>query len=96
MSRVWLITGSSRGLGRHLAKAVLAAGHRLVAIARRPDDLYDLVAGYRERVRADSKPRRMRRREMEGAEPVDGLRCSGRLFRDARRSLADPEVNPRR
>jgi NAD(P)-dependent dehydrogenase (short-subunit alcohol dehydrogenase family) len=39
MSKVWLITGSSRGLGRALAEAVLAAGHRLVASARDPGDL---------------------------------------------------------
>lgn len=32
--RVWLITGSSTGLGRSLAEAVLAAGERLVATAR--------------------------------------------------------------
>jgi NAD(P)-dependent dehydrogenase (short-subunit alcohol dehydrogenase family) len=36
MSNVWLITGCSRGLGRELAQAVLAAGHRLVATARDP------------------------------------------------------------
>ncbi|HEY0777119.1 MAG TPA: SDR family NAD(P)-dependent oxidoreductase [Gemmatirosa sp.] len=52
VSNVWLITGSSRGLGRELATAVLAAGHRLVATARRPADLADLVATYGERVRA--------------------------------------------
>lgn len=52
MSKVWLITGSSRGLGRDLAKAVLAAGHRLVATARKPQDLHDLVAQYGDRVRA--------------------------------------------
>lgn len=49
-SRVWLITGSSRGLGRELATAVLAAGHRLVATARTPADLDDLVATYGDRV----------------------------------------------
>ncbi|MDC0708698.1 oxidoreductase [Stigmatella sp. ncwal1] len=52
MSKVWLITGSSRGLGRELAKAVLAAGHRLVATARNPEDLQVLVTQYGERVRA--------------------------------------------
>ncbi len=52
MSKVWLITGSSRGLGRELAKAALAAGHRLVATARDPEDLSDLVAQYGDRVRA--------------------------------------------
>ncbi|MDY7226991.1 oxidoreductase [Hyalangium rubrum] len=52
MSKVWLITGSSRGLGRSLAKAVLEAGHRLVATARKPEELRDLVAPYGERARA--------------------------------------------
>jgi NAD(P)-dependent dehydrogenase (short-subunit alcohol dehydrogenase family) len=39
MSKVWLITGSSRGLGRALTTAVLDAGHRVVATARKPEDL---------------------------------------------------------
>jgi NAD(P)-dependent dehydrogenase (short-subunit alcohol dehydrogenase family) len=52
MPRVWFITGSSRGLGRALSEAVLAAGHRLVATARHPDQLADLVARYPDRVRA--------------------------------------------
>ncbi|PTL81252.1 oxidoreductase [Vitiosangium sp. GDMCC 1.1324] len=52
MSKVWLITGSSRGLGRELAKAVLAAGHRLVATARKPEELHELVTQYGDRVRA--------------------------------------------
>jgi NAD(P)-dependent dehydrogenase (short-subunit alcohol dehydrogenase family) len=39
MSKVWLITGCSRGLGRALAQAVLGAGDRLVATARDPRDL---------------------------------------------------------
>jgi NAD(P)-dependent dehydrogenase (short-subunit alcohol dehydrogenase family) len=43
MPRTWFITGSSRGLGRALAEAVLDAGDRLVATARRPDDLAELV-----------------------------------------------------
>src|ERR1700758_3339899 len=52
MTQVWLITGSSRGLGRALAEAVLAAGHRLVATARNPEQLADLVARHGDRVRA--------------------------------------------
>jgi NAD(P)-dependent dehydrogenase (short-subunit alcohol dehydrogenase family) len=52
MAKVWLITGSSRGLGLELAKAVLATGDRLVASARNPKDLQGLVAEYGERVRA--------------------------------------------
>ncbi|MEU3185628.1 oxidoreductase [Streptomyces sp. NPDC006923] len=51
-SQVWFITGSSRGLGRATAEAALAAGHRVVATARRPAQLDDLVRTYGERVRA--------------------------------------------
>jgi len=46
LSKVWLITGSSRGLGRALAETVLAAGHKLVAAARTPSQLHDLVKRY--------------------------------------------------
>ena len=42
--RVWLITGSSSGFGRHLAEAALAHGDRVVATARRPETLDELVA----------------------------------------------------
>ena len=52
MSKVWLITGSSRGLGRALAEAVLAEGHMLVATARTPAQLAPLTERYRDRVRA--------------------------------------------
>jgi len=40
MSKVWLITGSSRGLGRAFTVAALEAGHRVVAGARKPE-LFD-------------------------------------------------------
>ncbi len=50
MSQVWLITGSSRGLGRAISEAVLAAGHQLVATARNPAQLTDLVERYGDRV----------------------------------------------
>ncbi|QKK22954.1 oxidoreductase [Rhizobium hidalgonense] len=46
MSKVWLITGSSRGLGRALAEAVLASGDNLVATARDPAQLADLSERY--------------------------------------------------
>jgi NAD(P)-dependent dehydrogenase (short-subunit alcohol dehydrogenase family) len=52
MPKVWLITGSSRGLGHALAEAVLAAGENLVATARNPKQLADLVARYGDQVRA--------------------------------------------
>jgi NAD(P)-dependent dehydrogenase (short-subunit alcohol dehydrogenase family) len=52
MSRTWLITGSSRGFGWELARAVLEGGDNLVATARRPGQLDELVAKYGDRVRA--------------------------------------------
>jgi len=51
-SKVWLITGSSRGFGRRLAEAVLEHGDRLVATARRPELLSDLATRDGEQVRA--------------------------------------------
>jgi len=50
MPKVFLVTGSSRGLGRDIAEAVLEAGHRLVATARKPEQLDDLVAKYGEHI----------------------------------------------
>ncbi len=52
MSKVWLITGSSRGLGRAFTKAVLEAGDRVVATARKPEQLADLQTAYGENIRA--------------------------------------------
>ncbi|MFE4753099.1 oxidoreductase [Streptomyces mirabilis] len=52
MTKTWLITGSSRGFGRALARHVLDHGHRVVATARRPEQLKDLVERHGDRVRA--------------------------------------------
>ena len=43
MAQTWFITGSSRGFGRALTEAALAVGDRVVATARRPEVLDDLV-----------------------------------------------------
>ena len=51
-SPVWLITGCSSGLGRALAVRVLARGHRLIATARQPETLDELVAADPSRCRA--------------------------------------------
>jgi len=51
MTKTWLITGASRGLGRALAEAVLAAGDHLVATARDPRALRDLVDRHGDAVR---------------------------------------------
>ena len=50
MSQVFFLTGSSRGLGRKIAEAVLAAGHQLVATARQPGSLSDLAERYGDRI----------------------------------------------
>ncbi len=51
MSKVWLVTGSASGLGRHIAEAVLTSGDRLVATARDPRRLEDLLVKYGDQVR---------------------------------------------
>ena len=44
--RAWLITGCSTGIGREIAKAALARGHRVAVTARRPETVDDLVFAY--------------------------------------------------
>ena len=51
MSKVWLITGSSRGLGRAFTEAILEAGDCVVAAARKPEQLADLKQKYGEKIR---------------------------------------------
>jgi NADP-dependent 3-hydroxy acid dehydrogenase YdfG len=49
MSKVWLITGASRGLGRAFTEEVLKAGHRVVATARNSDQLADVASRFGQR-----------------------------------------------
>jgi NAD(P)-dependent dehydrogenase (short-subunit alcohol dehydrogenase family) len=51
-SRVWFVTGCTSGFGLHIAQAALDQGDSLVATARRPDSLDDLVASAPDRVLA--------------------------------------------
>jgi len=51
MSKVWLITGASRGLGRAFTEAALKAGDRVVATARNPEQLVELEKRYAENIR---------------------------------------------
>lgn len=50
MPKVWFVTGSSRGLGRHIVEAALEAGDQVVATARHPEDLNDLVTAFDDKV----------------------------------------------
>lgn len=49
MSKVWFITGASRGFGRIWAQAALERGDSVALTARRPDDIADLVDQYGDR-----------------------------------------------
>jgi NAD(P)-dependent dehydrogenase (short-subunit alcohol dehydrogenase family) len=50
MSKVWLITGSSRGLGREFVQAALEAGHKVAATARQVSDLFEIQQKYGDQV----------------------------------------------
>src|SRR5260370_1226044 len=54
MSKIWLITGASRGLGRAFTGEALEAGHRVVATARNPEHLIDIARKFGESVRTVS------------------------------------------
>ncbi len=44
--KVWFITGASTGFGRLLAEQLLAAGSKVVATARKPEQIADLADKY--------------------------------------------------
>jgi NAD(P)-dependent dehydrogenase (short-subunit alcohol dehydrogenase family) len=50
MSKVWFVTGASRGLGRSIVEAALQAGDSVVATARQPEKFEDLVQQYGQRI----------------------------------------------
>src|SRR6266404_637877 len=49
--QIWLITGSSRGIGRAFTEEALKAGHRVVATARNSEHLADVASKFGESVR---------------------------------------------
>ena len=68
MSKVWLITGCSRGLGRAFAEAALANGDQVAATARKVADL--LLSKHF--LQFDNQPWQKRRRHfLFGSEPLD-------------------------
>jgi NAD(P)-dependent dehydrogenase (short-subunit alcohol dehydrogenase family) len=58
---VWLITGASTGLGRAIAEAVLARGHRVVATARNVSTLKDF---------AERAPKQVRVTRLDVTDPA--------------------------
>jgi dTDP-4-dehydrorhamnose reductase len=77
MSPAFFVTGSSCGLGRHIARQALAAGHRVTATARTPDVLDELGGRYGKRVHLE---------RLDVADPaaveravVNGVTAFGRL-----------------
>lgn len=52
--KIWIVTGSSRGLGRAIVEGILERGDLVVATARKTSDLKELVDRYRDRVKAAS------------------------------------------
>jgi NAD(P)-dependent dehydrogenase (short-subunit alcohol dehydrogenase family) len=46
MSKVYFITGAGRGMGVDFTRAALAAGHRVVATARRPETVVEAVGAH--------------------------------------------------
>jgi NAD(P)-dependent dehydrogenase (short-subunit alcohol dehydrogenase family) len=51
LAQVWLVTGSSRGLGRAIVEAGLAAGNKVLATARGVESLADLPGRYGDQVK---------------------------------------------
>jgi NAD(P)-dependent dehydrogenase (short-subunit alcohol dehydrogenase family) len=51
-SPVWFVTGCSTGFGREFVRAALAHGFRVVATARDPRKLDDLIAGHEDQAKA--------------------------------------------
>src|SRR5580658_10088659 len=51
MAQVWLVTGSSRGLGRAIVEAGLAAGNKVLATARGVESLAELPKRYGDQVK---------------------------------------------
>ncbi|MEU8244776.1 SDR family NAD(P)-dependent oxidoreductase [Nonomuraea sp. NPDC048916] len=46
MSKIWFVTGSSRGLGRNFVEAALSRGDKVAATARNTESLDELVAAH--------------------------------------------------
>ena len=102
MSKVWFITGTSKGFGRVWAEAALERGDRVAATARNADTLTPLVEAYGDNVLAAPARRhrqgRDRRRRQAGARalrPPRRRRQQRRLRPVRRRSRRSREEQAR-
>jgi NAD(P)-dependent dehydrogenase (short-subunit alcohol dehydrogenase family) len=66
-----LITGASRGIGRAIAIELAARGHRVIATARRPEDLDDLAV--EKRLRLDVTDQQSVNQALRDAGEIDVL-----------------------
>lgn len=48
--RIWLLTGAGSGFGRAMVATAVAAGDEVIATARRPETVADLVTAHPEQV----------------------------------------------
>jgi NAD(P)-dependent dehydrogenase (short-subunit alcohol dehydrogenase family) len=77
VGKVWFITGASTGFGRQLAEEVLKAGGRVIATARNPEQVADLVKQYPETARAFALD--VTRPEQIEAVAKEAIAVSGRI-----------------
>lgn len=75
--KVWFITGASTGFGRLLAEEVLKSGGRVIATARKPEQVADLVKQYPETARAFALD--VTKPEQIGAAAKDAIAAFGRI-----------------
>jgi len=78
-SPVWFVTGCSTDFGREFVRAALAHGFRVVATARDPKKLDDLIAGHEDQAKAvalDVTNADQIKRAVSAAERAFGRMCS--------------------
>lgn len=75
-TKVWFITGSSSGFGRTLAKTVLQQGDKVIATARKPELLADLITQYPETAFAVSLDVTNKILNYAGSDPWSWIDCN--------------------
>ena len=88
MSKVWFITGTSKGFGRVWAEAALERGDRVAATARNADTLTPLVEHLRRQ-----RPAARARRHRQGRDRR-GRQADARALRPARRRRQQRRLRP--